>query len=60
MPLNPGHQPPETIGKRVRLRFANNRVAGEGKEGFPGYPANTVVWTITGGEWDVAEYEVAD
>lgn len=58
MPANPGYQPAETAGKRVRVRFVNGRVAGEGKEGFTGYPAHTVRWDFSDSDWDVAEYEV--
>lgn len=57
---NPGYQPRETVGKRVRVLMAH------GAEGSydpnpitaPGWGADKTRWTLTGSMFDVASYAV--
>jgi hypothetical protein len=51
MTPNPGHCPPEAIGKRVTVRLRNGT-------GFSA-PANTAIWHPTGSKWDILEWEIA-
>lgn len=63
MKPNPGHLPPEAIGKRVRVLLANGEPgrtdnnpmspAGWAAEGRGGCR-----WSIEGNPFDIAEYEV--
>lgn len=56
MKLNPGHCPREAKGKRVRVILANGReVAGS----WPADGSGGCRWSITGFDFDIAEYEVA-
>lgn len=50
---NPGHQPSETAGKRVRVELAN------GMRPDGGWPAGPPTrWTLTGHPFDIARFEV--
>ena len=56
MKKNPGHLPADAVGKRVRVKLANgmrpvDSWAADGKGGCN--------WKITGSDFDIAEYEVA-
>lgn len=55
MEPNPGFQPRETVGRRVRVRLKNGAQPGgswpaDGREGCR--------WSITGHPFDIAYYEV--
>ena len=52
---NPGHCPPEALGKRVNVRLRNGRVCegwmADGKGGCP--------WSMPGNDHDIVAYELA-
>lgn len=57
MKPNPGYQPAETRGKRIRVRLANGYVAKD--NGIqPGWGADTCRWRLEDFAFDIAEYEV--
>lgn len=55
---NPGRQPAETKGKRVRVWLANGSLARDSRADKPGWEADQSRWTITGDVADIAFYEV--
>jgi len=60
---NPGHLPPEAIGKRVIVRLEHGGIgkADPNPMSPPGWAADGRTgcrWTRTGSPYDIAEYEV--
>lgn len=60
MTPNPGYQPAESAGKRVRVKLANGEMGTVDPNPMspPGWAADTTRWTLTGSPFDVADYEV--
>lgn len=56
MRQNPGFQPPETIGRRVRV-ILRNGMAGKGDWAADGRQGCR--WSLEGRPFDIAEWEVA-
>lgn len=54
MKRNPGHLPPEAVGKRVNVRLANGAVGRD----WPADGKGGCRWSITGHPFDIAEFEV--
>lgn len=54
MKPNPGHCPPEAIGKRVVVRLANGQRPGS----WPAHGTGACRWTKTGSPFDIADYEI--
>lgn len=63
MTPNPGHLPPEAIGRRVRVRLANGELGrtDDNPMSPPGWAADGrggCRWDLAGRPHDIAEYEV--
>lgn len=58
MPKNPGKQPPETKGKRVKVRFFSGHMSTAHNP--PHWPADTLNWSISNPPHpaDITHYEV--
>lgn len=62
---NPGHLPPDAIGKRVRVRLAHGGIGrcDDNPMSPPGWAADGqggCRWTLAGHPYDIAEYEVVE
>ncbi len=55
MKPNPGHCPPEAIGRHVRVLLANGSIAGP----WPADGKGGACWDRRGYRFDIAEYELA-
>jgi len=58
MPKNPGKQPPETRGKRVRVQLRNGYDSAAYTP--PHWPADTIRWEIVQHPADVLFWRLAD
>ena len=65
MTPNPGHCPPEAIGKRVRgvlrkgWKFGFVPVSSDSKAGWPADGKGAADWTLSGSEYDIISWELA-
>lgn len=55
---NPGHQPPASKGKRVRVKLAHGREGSYDPNEMspPGWAADTTRWSFTDSVYDVTHY----
>lgn len=59
---NPGHYPPEAIGKRVKVRLRDGTIQGDkpvNTDSKLGWAAETTDWSLTDHPFDVVEWELA-
>jgi len=58
MPKNPGKQPEETKGKRVKVRFYSGQVSTQHNP--PHWPADTLDWTLSipPKPYEIKQYEI--
>ena len=57
MSPNPGHLPPEAIGKRVRVILVSDR-PGDAPHEWPADGRHGCIWSIAGHPADIKLYEV--